>query len=66
MYVGDEHVGTFFEGCVFRMAQGKFTALLARKRGKELAGVSHNLEKIRRIATPATTEEFGKFARFQE
>ena len=65
IYVGKEHVGTIFEGCVFRIAEGKFAELLAKMREKEIREILKNLEKIKKIAVPATTQVFGELNRYR-
>ncbi len=64
IYVGKEHIQTIFDGCVFRMAQGEFAKLLTTLRKKELSAITENLDKIKKIAIPATTKDFKKFAKF--
>lgn len=61
VYVGKEHIQTVFEGCVFRVAQGEFVRFLSEVRGREIEDIVQNLEKIQKIAIPATSKEFGKF-----
>ena len=63
VYVGEEHVKTIFEGCTFRVAEGAFDDFLTKLRKDELEKITLNLDKIRRIATPITTKDFGKFIR---
>lgn len=63
VYVRGEHIQTVFEGCVFRMAQGEVVRFLTKLREKELRQIIQNLEKVKKIATPATMAEFNKFAR---
>ena len=67
IYVGEDHVQTVFEGCVFRVAQGEeFSCVLMKQRQKELERITQNLDEIKRIATLTTTTEFGKFTVYQE
>lgn len=66
VYVGEEHVETIFEGCTFRVAEGAFDDFLTKLRKPDLQKITLNLNKIKRIATPITTKDFGKFIRLQE
>jgi len=66
IYVKGEHVGTFFEGCVFRLAEGEFVSFLAKLREKDLEKIARNLDKIKKIAVPVTIQEFGKLTRSQK
>lgn len=56
--VGEEHIQTIFERCVFRVAQGEFANFLTKLREKELREIIQNLDKIKKIAIPATTKDF--------
>jgi len=63
VYVAEEHVETIFKGCTFRVAEGVFDDFLTELRKPDLKRITLNLDKIRRIATPTTTKDFGKFIR---
>lgn len=62
VYVRGERVETLFEGCVFRLAQGKFTQLLTKLRERDLQKITRALHKIKKIAIPVASRDFGKFA----